>query len=89
MTIQILSEALEDLRAGGRFYERQVAGLGSYFLDTLIADIDSLRFYAGIHEVHFGYHRLLSKRFPYAIYYRVANDVVMCPSSSTAVRTRM
>jgi hypothetical protein len=23
----------------------------------------------------FGYHRLLSKRFPFAVYYRIANDL--------------
>ena len=31
------------------FYEKQDAGLGSYFLDSLNSDIESLKIYAGIH----------------------------------------
>jgi hypothetical protein len=49
--------------------------LGDYFRSCIIADIDSLVFYGGIHEVEYGYHRSLSKRFPFAIYYRVDGDV--------------
>lgn len=50
-------------------------GVGEYFLDTMWSDIQSLRLSGGIHAVHNGYHRLLSRRFPYAIYYRVENEV--------------
>ena len=71
MKIKILSSALEDLYAGRAFYEKQVEGVGEYFFDTLFADIDSLALYAGIHPKKFGYHRLLAKRFPYAIYYKM------------------
>lgn len=77
MRIKILSIAEDDLEAGHRFYESQADGLGAYFLDTLYSDIDSLAYFAGIHRVVFGYHRLLSKRFPFAVYYRVANDAVI------------
>lgn len=65
----ILPSARDDLADGLDFYERQQEGLGSYFLEALFSDIDSLRLYAGIHAKTCGYHRLLSKRFPYAIYY--------------------
>ncbi|OHB76087.1 MAG: hypothetical protein A2Z25_08960 [Planctomycetes bacterium RBG_16_55_9] len=75
MQVQILDEAEQDLLEGAQFYENQIAGLGQYFLDSLFSDIDSLQIYGGIHSVHFGYHRLLSKRFPFAIYYRVENNV--------------
>jgi plasmid stabilization system protein ParE len=68
--IEILEEAEQDLVAGFRFYESQSPGLGDYFLDSLFSDIDSLRLYAGIHPQYFGYYRLLSKRFPFAIYYK-------------------
>jgi hypothetical protein len=51
--IQILEEALEDLDQAFRFYEGQEAGLGSYFLNELFSDIDSLRNSAGIHPAHF------------------------------------
>lgn len=72
MRISIQPSALRDLREGFRFYEAQEHGLGAYFLDSLFSDIDSLQLYAGIHSVHFGrFHRLLSKRFPYAAYYQM------------------
>ncbi|MEI6666574.1 MAG: type II toxin-antitoxin system RelE/ParE family toxin [Acidobacteriota bacterium] len=76
MTVQILDEAEQDLVDGYDFYENQQPGLGDYFLDSLFSDIDSLRLFAGIHASHFGYHRLLSKRFPFAIYYRVLRKTV-------------
>jgi len=70
----IQPSALADLRRGFHFYERQEEGLGTYFLDSLYSDIDSLRLYAGIHSIHFEKFRLLSKRFPYAVYYEVKDD---------------
>ena len=77
MRVKILSVAEDDLEEGYRFYESQADGLGTYFLDTLYSDIDSLAYFAGMHRVVLGYHRLLSKRFPFAVYYRVADDVVI------------
>ena len=76
MKIRILERAEQDLMAGYYFYEAQGQGLGDYFLDTLYSDIDALHLHAGIHPWHFGFHRALSKRFPYAIYYRVAGEHV-------------
>lgn len=76
MKIQILEEAEQDLIAGFRFYEAQESGLGEYFLDSLFSDIDSLQLHAGMHPQRFGYQRALSKRFPFAIYYRVEKGVV-------------
>ena len=75
MTISIQPSALSDLKAGFRFYERKERGLGNYFLDSLYSDIDSLLLYAGIHSRHFGKYRLLSDRFPYAIYYELQDNV--------------
>jgi plasmid stabilization system protein ParE len=69
MKIVILPSAQGDLTDGFQFYENQEAGLGEYFLESLFSDIDSLVLYAGIHLKVFGNHRLLSRRFPYAIYY--------------------
>lgn len=78
MKIRILGSASQDLVDGYSFYEKQAAGVGAYFLDSLYSDIDSLTVSAGIHSVHFGhYHRLLSKRFPFAVYYRVENQTAL------------
>jgi len=74
MKVRILRPALEDLADGRQFYDRQQLGVGSYFFDSLFAEIDSLRLFAGVHRVLFGYHRLLAKRFPYAIYYRITGS---------------
>ena len=77
MNIQILPSALEDLYTGRNFYEQQEVGLGDYFLDSLFSDIDSLIIYAGVHENIMGYSRLLSVKFPYAVYYKIKNDTIL------------
>jgi hypothetical protein len=57
-----------------RFYARQRSSLGDYFLDALFSDIDSLELYAGIHMKVFDFHRLLAKRFPYAVYDKIEGE---------------
>lgn len=95
MRIEILPSAMEDLIDGYQFYERQAPNLGSYFLDSLSSDIDSLLVYAGIHAVVYGKHRTLSKRFPYAIYYSVEGETVRvhavldCRRDPTRIRKRL
>src|SRR5688572_32851737 len=69
MTLNILPSAKDDLAEGAAFYERQEPSMGGYFLDSLSTDIDSLVITGGTHRKVFGFHRLLSKKFPYAIYY--------------------
>ncbi len=61
MIVSISSDAEADVAEGYWFYERQSPGLGDYFRSCLIADIESLAFYGGIHEIECGYHRALSK----------------------------
>ncbi len=68
--------ALDDIEAGRRFYEWQQAGLGDYFLYTVFSDIDSLLLHAGVHQKVFGFHRTLSRRFPYATYYRIEGEEI-------------
>lgn len=77
MRIKILSSAMEDLYAGRLFYERQGGGVGAYFFNSLFSDIDSLTLYAGIHPMVYGYYRLLAKRFPFAVYYRIEDELVV------------
>lgn len=95
MKVTILDVAERDLEEGHHFYERQSPGLGASFLDSLYADIDSLAYYGGIHHQVFGYHRLLSHRFPFAVYYRVlAGDVLVtavldCRRNPSWIRQRL
>jgi len=94
--IRILDSAAQDLIDGARFYERQEQGLGEYFLDSLYADIDSLILYAGIHARFFRhYQRLLAKRFPFAVYYKIDGNTVLiyavldCRRNPAWIRKRM
>ena len=64
MKIRILDEAQEDLMEGFRFYENLDEGLGSYFLDCLFSDIDSLLQFFGIHPIVFDYHQSRHAGFP-------------------------
>lgn len=96
MNIEILDLAKLDLLDGFHFYEDQQAGLGSYFLTHIYSDIESLHLYAGIHlKPHKNFHRLLSKKFPFAIYYTVANEtafihaVVDCRRDPAWIRQRL
>ncbi len=61
--IQILDEAEEDLLNGREFYDRQEPGVGEFL-------------FAGIHPHEFGFHRSLSKRFPFGIYYLMEGAVI-------------
>lgn len=77
MKVRILESARNDLRDGCRFYEQQQEGAGEYFLDVLFSEIDSLVRLAGIHPVRHGFNRMLSEKFPYAVYYRVEGEEVV------------
>lgn len=95
MNIKILKSAKRDLEEGYYFYEYQREGLGNYFLESLMSDIESLHIYAGIHSIHFDrYHRLLSKRFPFAVYYVIEENeigiyaVIDCRRSPAWIRKR-
>lgn len=77
MNLRILPSAWDDLADGFRFYERQAPGLGDYFRDSLIADIDSLAVSAGVHRRIFGWHRSLARKFPFAIYYSVEEQTIL------------
>ena len=94
--IRLLDVATQDLMDGFNFYEQQESGLGGYFLDSLFSHIDSLLIHAGIHPTYFqSYYRMLSKRFPFAIYYRTdGNDVIVyaildCRKNPAWARKRM
>ena len=76
MDIRLLETAKEDLRAGWYFYEHNAVGLGDYFLDCMQADVRSLKVFAGIHEMADGFHRMLAKRFPFAVYYLIENETI-------------
>jgi len=72
-----LDEVTHDLTDGKLFYDEREIGIGTYFQDSIIADIESLFIYAGVHSKVFSFHRMPAKRFPYAIYYHVLNEIAI------------
>ena len=68
--IRITGEAVQDSVEGINFYEAHEAGAGDYFASCLKGDIAGVRATGGIHRETLGFHRALSRVFPYAIYYR-------------------
>ena len=95
MKIRILDQAKLDLLDGFEFYERREEHLGHYFLDSLFSDVDSLSIYGGIHPIRYGFHWMLSKRFPYAIHYSIEESVLCvhavldCRSDPRSIQKRM
>ena len=69
-SVVVLAEAAEDIEQARDFYDAQQPGIGDYCADSLVADIESLALYHGIHSRHFGLYRMLAHRFPFGIYYR-------------------
>lgn len=71
MSVRILRSAKRTVADGIRFYDRQGAGRGAYFLNSIMSDLRSLEIYAGAHQKYNkSYFRMVCKRFPYSIYYR-------------------
>ena len=76
MRIEILSTAEDDLVDGYHFYEDQKEGIGDYFLNTMFAEIDSLYLFSGTHKMIWSRYRMLSKTFPFGIFYTITDDLV-------------
>lgn len=96
MQVRITRSAEIDLLEGFVFYEKQQSGIGDYFLDSLFADIDALALYADIHiKFDDRLHRMLSKRFPFAIYYELRGDaatvvaVLDCRQNPVSITERL
>ena len=75
MRVEISESAHGDVLDGYWFYNRQEPGLGEYFSDTLYGEMASLRLYAGIHPKRYGFHMMLSRVFPYSIYYDIEGGI--------------
>ncbi|MCI0537341.1 MAG: hypothetical protein L0Z50_19165 [Verrucomicrobiales bacterium] len=65
----VLAEAAEDLEEPRKFYDAREIGVGDCCVSSLLADIESLALYHGIHLRQYGCFRMLAGRFPFGIYY--------------------
>jgi len=72
--VVVLAEAAEDIEAVRKFYDSVEVGLGNYFADSIITDLESLSLFHGVHAKHFRFHRMLASRFPFGIYYEDSNE---------------
>ena len=77
MEIVFLDQVEDDLIDGRNFYDQQEPGVGDYFVNSILADVDSLGLFAGVHRKQFGFHRMLGRTFPFAIYYHVVGEKVV------------
>ncbi len=73
--VVILKEVIEDIKERKRFYDQIQMGIGDYFWDCIVADIESLLIFAGIHKKRNDLFQMLSKRFPYSIYYEIKEEI--------------
>lgn len=67
--VVIIEGAAADIEAARDFYDDQELGVGDYCVNCLTADLERLETLHGFHAKQFGFHRMLSERFPFAIYY--------------------
>src|SRR5262245_16203267 len=73
----ITPEAEDDLADAKARYERQRAGLGERFVLCVEAALDHIRrFPQAATEVYPGVRRVVVRRFPYGVFYRVDPDQI-------------
>lgn len=95
MKVRIADSAWSDIDSAIEYYHSVSYGLGSHFLNSILSDIESISFYAGIHYKEHNHFRLISKRFPFAIYYIILNDtaiveaVIDCRSNPESIKERL
>ncbi|NKB22917.1 MAG: type II toxin-antitoxin system RelE/ParE family toxin [Kiritimatiellae bacterium] len=75
--VLVLKEVKEDIELGKTFYDSIEPGVGHYFASCILADLESLPFYSGVHKKIFGVYQALSKRFPFGIYYEIKNETII------------
>jgi toxin ParE1/3/4 len=67
-----------DLREGRTWYENQRAGLGAEFFAEIDATIRVLIRDPRRHPIYYrGFRRVLARRFPYKLFYRLEDDRVI------------
>lgn len=78
MTPRFVDEALDEFIEAGRYYNRQVPGLGDAFVDEVEAGIGIiLRDPEVWRIIEDGVRRYLVHRFPYGIYYTIEGDEIV------------
>lgn len=76
MHVKIRFEAQIDLEDSVVFYNSKTPKVGDIFLGYMTEKIAALTNSAGIHKTIHNCHRKILKKFPYAIYYVIHDDIV-------------
>ncbi|MBS0397738.1 MAG: type II toxin-antitoxin system RelE/ParE family toxin [Proteobacteria bacterium] len=75
---RLRDEAEQDIAAAATWYEGQRTGLGHEFLDEMLAVIRRISEDPMIYPiVHRGARRALMTRFPFGVFFRIANQHVV------------
>jgi len=74
--VRLTKDAIKDLDKAAQFYEGIESGLGTYFFNAILNDLEALEFFGGLHQQRFGYYAYPAKRFPFFIYYDLTDSIV-------------
>jgi plasmid stabilization system protein ParE len=78
MTHRFVDEALAEFVAAGRYYNRQVPGLGDAFVAEIERGIEVILHGPTVWRVvEDDVRRYLIRRFPYGIYYSIEGEIVV------------
>ena len=70
-------EAEKDLSEAYEWYETQVPGLGAQFVEEFVKTLESVHQFPESHAiVHRNVRRVLIHRFPYLVFYVIAEDTI-------------
>ena len=73
--VEFRPDAADEFAAAAAWYEARRTGLGSEFVSAIEAGLTEIAASPARHPVvHADVHRLLARRFPYAILYRLLPD---------------
>jgi len=87
VTVVLRPAAAADVEAAYRWYEQRRAGLGDRFLDAVAATLRAIEAGPAKHAVvHRDARRVLVRRFPYAIFYRVVGERIVVAACMHARR---
>jgi len=74
--VRLTEDAIKDLDKAAQFYDGIESGLGTYFFNAILNDLEALEFFGGLHQRRFGFYAYPSKRFPFFIYYDLNDSIV-------------
>ncbi len=72
--VRLTSDADADLAAAIDFYDLQEFGAGDLLFGGVLLELRRLEKLHGFHRKKYGFHKVLVKGFPYAIYYDIFGD---------------